>query len=95
MLNVFTADDDYVSDAIDVTFGVGDTGAIVCINISDDNIDEGNEAFGLVLKTTDDTPDFVEIVDPMRATGIIDDDDETGMVTLIVKIGIYLRRPDL
>ena len=91
MLNVFTADDDYVSDAIDVTFGVGDTSAIVCINITDDNIDEGNEAFGLVLKTTDDTPDFVEIVDPMRATGIIDDDDETGMVTLIVKIGIYFK----
>ena len=75
----FVADDDYVSDAIDVTFDVGDTSAEVSINITDDNINEGNEAFGLVLKTTDDTPDLVEIVDPMRATGIIDDDDELGM----------------
>ena len=73
------ADEDYSSGAIDVTFGVGDTSAIVCINITDDSVDERNEAFGLVLKTTDDTPDFVEIIDPMRATGIIEDDDETGM----------------
>ena len=79
----FVADDDYVSGVINVTFGVGDTSAIVCINITDDMIDEGNEAFGLVLKTTDDTPDLVEIVDPMRATGIIDDDDETGTVYVI------------
>ena len=76
----FVADDDYVSGVINVTFGVGDTSAIVCINITDDMVDEGNEAFGLALKTTDDTPDFVEIVDPMNATGIINDDDETGMV---------------
>ena len=72
------ADEDYSSDPIDVTFGVGDTSVTVCINITDDSIDERNEAFGVVLKTTDDTPDFVQIVDPMRATGIIEDDDETG-----------------
>jgi len=70
---------DYSSDTINVTFGVGDTSAIVCINITDDSIDEGSEAFRLVLKKTDDTPDLVEIVDPMNATGIIDDDDEPGM----------------
>ena len=50
------------------------------INITEDTIDEGSEAFGLVLKRTDDTPDLVEIVDPMNATGIIDDNDEPGMV---------------
>ena len=76
------ADVDYDSGPFDVTFGVGDTSAEVSINITDDFIDEGSEAFALVLKRTDDTPDFVEIVDPMNATGIIDDDDEPGLVVV-------------
>ena len=70
------ADDDYDSGVINVTFGVGDTSAEVSINIIDDSVDEGSEAFGLVLKRANNTPDLVEIVDPMNATGIIDDDDE-------------------
>ena len=74
------ADVDYDSGTFDVIFGVGDTSAEVSINITDDSIDEGSEAFALVLKRTDDTPDFVEIVDPMNATAIIDDNDEPGMV---------------
>ena len=73
------ADVDYDSGPFDVTFGVGDTSAEVSINITDDSIDEGSEAFGLVLKRANNTPDLVEIVDPMNATGIIDDDDEPGM----------------
>ena len=76
------ADVDYDSGTFDVIFGVGDTSAEVSINITDDSIDEGSEAFALVLKRTDDTPDFVEIVDPMNATGIIDDNDEPGMVVV-------------
>ena len=74
----FEADEDYVSGPFDVTFGIGDTSATVFINITDDSVDEGSEAFGLVLKRTDDTPGFLQIVDPMNATGIIDDDDEPG-----------------
>jgi len=76
----YVADDDYDSIVINVTFGVRDTSAIVCINITDDIVDEGSEVFGLILKRTDDTPDLVEIVDPMNVTGIIDDDDEIGIL---------------
>jgi len=69
---------DYDSGIFDVTFNVGDSSATVSININDDNIDEGSEVFGLVLKRANNTPDFVEIGSPMNATGIIDDDDEPG-----------------
>ena len=89
VVSIGLADDDYDSGAINVTFGVGDTNAEVSINVNDDSIDEGSEAFGLVLKRTDDTPDFVEIVDPMNATGIIDDDDEPGILFVVVLIYIY------
>ena len=54
------------------------------INITDDSIDEDNEAFRLVLKRTDDTPDLVEIGNPMNATGIIDDNDETGVCVYVM-----------
>ena len=81
-----------MSGATDVTFGVGDTSATVCINITDDSVDEGSEAFGLVLKRTDDTPDFVQIVDPMRATGIIDDNDETGMTETLHRVDLGIIR---
>ena len=83
-LYCFVADDDYVSGAFDVAFGVGDTSVEVSINITDDSINEGSEAFGLVLKTTDDTPDLVEIVDPMRATGIIEDNYDTGSYIFVI-----------
>ena len=79
MLYRCKADDDYDSGTFNVTFGVGESSSEVSINVTEDFIDEENEAFGLVLKRTDDTPDFVEIIDPMNATGIIDNDDETGM----------------
>jgi len=76
----YVADLDYNSGTFDVIFGVGDTSATVSINITDDIIDEGSEAFGLVLKRKDDTPNLVEIESPMNATGIIDDNDEPGTV---------------
>jgi len=75
----YVAGDDYDSGVINVTFNMGDTSAEVSININDDLIDEEDEAFRLVLKRTNDTPDLVKIVDPMNATGIIDDNDETGV----------------
>ena len=84
-LYCFVADVDYDSGAFDVTFDVGVTSAEISINITDDIVDEGNEVFGLVLKRRDDTPDLVEIVDPMRATGIIDDDDELGTICVIAR----------
>jgi len=68
----------YNSGTFDVTFGVGDTSTGVSINLADD---EQSEISGLV---TDDTPDLVEIVDPMNATGIIDD-DEIGMYDNVIR----------
>ena len=50
----------------------------VSINITDDNDDEGDEAFGLVLKRTDSTRNRVEIIGPTTAFGIIEDNDEPG-----------------
>ena len=58
-----------------MVFNAGDNRVTVSINITDDNDDEGDEAFGLVLKRTDDT---VQIVGPTTAFGIIEDDDEPG-----------------
>jgi len=78
IVDVCVADEDYSAGDINVTVDAGDTIIVICINITDDSIDEGDEAFGLVLKTTDETPDFVQIVDPMTAIGIIEDDDEPG-----------------
>ena len=51
----------------------------VSINITDDNDDERDEAFGLVLKRTDATPNTVQIIGPTTAFGIIEDNDEPGM----------------
>ena len=50
----------------------------VSINITDDNDDEGDEVFGLVIKRTDGTPDTVQIIGPTTAFGIIEDNDEPG-----------------
>ena len=50
----------------------------VSINITDDNDDEGDEAFGLLLKRTDSTHNRVQIVGPTTAFGIIEDNDEPG-----------------
>ena len=51
----------------------------VSINITDDNDDKGDEAFGLVLKRTDATPNTVQIIGPSTTFGIIEDNDEPGM----------------
>ena len=84
MLFLYSADVDYDSDVIDVMFNVGDSQATVGINITDDNIDEGNEAFGLELKRTDGTPDTVQITGLTVAFGIIDDNDEPGKHVCII-----------
>lgn len=74
---LYSADDDYDSDQIDVTFNAGDRRVTVEINITDDTIDEGDEAFALDLKKTNDTPNTVQIPSP-TAFGIIVDNDEPG-----------------
>ena len=78
LLFLYSADVDYDSDVIDVVFNVGDDRVTVAINITDDNNDEGNEAFGLDLKRTDGTPNTVQISGLTTAFGIIDDNDEPG-----------------
>ena len=72
------ADVDYESGTFDVTFDAGSTSAEISINVTDDSLHEKSEAFGLVLKSTGSLPDLVEIVNPIRATGIIDDNDGLG-----------------
>ena len=63
-------------------FNAGDNRVTVSINITDDNVDEGDEAFGLVLERTGGTPDTVQIIGPTTAFGIIEDNDEPGTYIL-------------
>ena len=67
---------------IDVVFNAGDNRMTVSINITDDNDDEGDEAFGLVLERTGGTPGTVQIIGPTTAFGIIEDNDEPGTYIL-------------
>ena len=62
-----------------VTFNPGDSRVTVAINITDDRIDEEDEAFALDLTRTSGTPDTVQIVGPTTAFGIIEDNDDIGM----------------
>ena len=59
-------------------FNAGENRTTVSINITDDNVDEVDEVFGLDLKRIGGTPDTVQIVGPTRAFGVIVDDDEPG-----------------
>jgi len=92
ILYYYVADNDYDSGPVEVTFNMGDTSAEVSINITEDFIDEEDEAFRLVLKRTNDTSDLVEIGNPMNATGIIDNDDELGMSDLCDDVYIQCTR---
>ena len=67
---------------IDVVFNAGDNRVTVSINITDDNDDEEDEAFGMVFKRTGGTPDTVQIIGPTTAFGIIEDNDEPGTYIL-------------
>ena len=75
---------------IDVVFNAEDNRVTVSINITDDNDDEGDEAFGLVLKRTDGTPNAVQIRGPTTAFGIIEDNDEPGTYILTNYICSYV-----
>ena len=75
---IYSADEDYDSDVIEVTFNAnGDTRMTISINITDDSIDEEDESFALDITST--TPDTVQIVGPATAFGIIEDNDDIGM----------------
>ena len=71
-------------------FNAGDSRVTVFTNITDDNDDEGDEAFGLVLKRTDGTPATVQIIGPTTVFGIIEDNDEPGSY---VAMYVYMRAP--
>ena len=43
---------DYVSGPYDVKFFEGDTRVHFCVNITDDDLLEGDETFGIEIKTT-------------------------------------------
>ena len=76
---IYSADEDYDSDMVEATFNPGDSRVLVAINITDDNIDEEDEAFALDITTISATPGTVEVVGPTTAIGIIVDDDDIGM----------------
>ena len=76
---IYSADEDYDSDVIEVTFNPGDTRMTISINITDDIIDEEDEAFALDLTIISATPDTLEIAGPTTAFGIIEDNDEPGV----------------
>ena len=59
-------------------FNAGDNRVTVSINITDDNIDEGDEKFGLILKRTDGTFDIVQIIGPPTAFVIIENNNKPG-----------------
>ena len=81
---LFILDDtDYDSDVIDVLFNTGADRVTAAINITDDIEDKGNEIFGLVLKETNGTPDTVQIIGPSTAFGVIEDNDEPGIITMM------------
>ena len=75
---IYSADEDYDSDVIEVTFNPGDTRMTISINITDDSIDERDEVFALVITNISTTRGTVQITDP-TAFGIIGDNDEPGM----------------
>ena len=74
---------------IEVVFNAnGDTRMTIAINITDDNIDEGDEAFALDITNT--IPDIVQVVGPITAYGIIEDNDEPGVYNNAYKIILML-----
>ena len=81
---IYSADEDYDSDVIEVTFNPGDTRMTISINITDDSIDEEDEAFALDLTIISATPGTLEIAGPATAFGIIDDNDDIGMYDNVV-----------
>ena len=78
-ITIYSADEDYDSDVIEVTFNPGDTRMTISINITDDSIDEEDEAFALDLTTISAMPDTLQIAGPTTAFGIIEDNDDIGM----------------
>ena len=76
---IYSADEDYDSDMINVTFNPGDTRMTISINITDDNIDEEDEEFELDLTITSATPNTLQINGSTTASGIIEDNDDIGM----------------
>ena len=76
---IYSADEDYDSDVIEVTFNPGDTRMTISINITDDNNDEEDEAFAVDLTIISAAPGTVQTAGPTTAFGIIEDNDEPGM----------------
>ena len=77
-----TAGDDYSPDAVDITFPADEFGDLqlnrmVNINITDDNIDEGDrEYFILYLTLTSDALPGLELGTVVSVGGINDDDSK-------------------
>ena len=67
-------DVDYDFELYNVTFAVGDTSYLFCVNITDDNILEADETFSVVIDDTS-LPDRVISIYPNAANVTIVDNE--------------------
>ena len=65
-------------------FNAEDNRVTVSINITDDNIDEVDETFGLILQRTDGTLDTVQIIGPPTAFVVIENNNKPGTYMYII-----------
>ena len=77
---------DYISGPHIATFPAGITYANVSIQITNDNIFEGNENFTLAIDSSS-LPSYITISKPLQATvDIIDDDRKLSLSVIVLKI---------
>ena len=76
--DVATAPEDYVAINESVRFPAGETMVSASLSIMDDDIDEPNERFEVVLARPTGLPDNVILVDGTSIAVVIRDDDERG-----------------
>ena len=76
-VNVATADADYDTAGGTVTFAVGDTSKTITVPVLNDELNENDETFKVVLSEPTDA-----ILGDSTGTGTIEDDDEGTVVTI-------------
>ena len=83
-LHSTTADIDYVSLILNITFNSGEISEIFTVNIINDQLQivESDESFEVFLKLIPDSPDVI-ISEPSVATGTIFDDEIPGKIRII------------
>ena len=70
-----TADVDYTSVVINITFNSGENSSVVAVPITNDVLPEADETFEVFLKNITGSPYDVIFADPSVAVGTIIDDE--------------------